>query len=133
VDKIVGLESEGVYLVCQLGIGGGKYRTNPQRAGTAMPHRDSVCGLSFDVFYDDGREALAIQLQEEMQALVDAHFSPEGEQRLFWGSFGDTDLSKPAIRDCYYNDPAAYQRLQQLKLQVDPGDLFRTSLTVKLP
>jgi hypothetical protein len=33
----------------------------------------------------------------------------------------------------YYDDPAVYSRLQQLKKKVDPDDLFHSRLTVKLP
>ncbi len=68
-----------------------------------------------------------------MQALVDSQFSFGQEQRMFWGSFGDTDLAKPAVRDLYYDDPAKYKKLQALKKRVDPGNVFRTALTVKLP
>jgi hypothetical protein len=32
-----------------------------------------------------------------------------------------------------YYDPADYVRLQQLKKEIDPTDIFHTSLTVKLP
>ena len=87
----------------------------------------------FDLFYDDGKKGDAEALQDEMQAIIDAHFSGGQEQRLFWGSFGDTDITKDSVRNCYYDDPAAYALLQQLKKKVDPDDLFRTRLSVKLP
>ena len=33
----------------------------------------------------------------------------------------------------YYDNEEQYVRLQKLKQQVDPDDLFHTSLTVKVP
>jgi hypothetical protein len=68
-----------------------------------------------------------------MQSVVDQHFSSNQEQRVFWGSFGDTDISKNEIRQMYYDSEEQYARLQQLKQRVDPNDIFHTTLTVQLP
>lgn len=132
VDKVV-LDTEGVYLVFQMIIGGGAYRAPTRRKQTSIPQRDFVFCFIFDLFYDDGFKGVAEGLQQEMQNLIDTHFSGAQEQRLFWGSFGDTDMSKPAVENFYYDNPATYARLQKLKKRVDPDDLFHTSFTVKLP
>ena len=68
-----------------------------------------------------------------MQALIDEHFSKGQELRMFWGSFGDTDISKQEIRSKYYDSEEQYAKLQELKAKVDPNDLFHTEFTVKLP
>jgi FAD/FMN-containing dehydrogenase len=68
-----------------------------------------------------------------MQALIDEHFSKGQELRMFWGSFGDTDISKQEIRSKYYDNEEQYAKLQELKAKVDPNDLFHTEFTVKLP
>ena len=50
---------------------------------------------------------------------------------MLWGSFGDTDISKPDLRKQYYDD-ATWNSLQKLKRQVDAGDMFHTEFTVQL-
>ena len=87
----------------------------------------------FDLFYKDGYEDVATGLQKEMQKIIDTEYSQDQEQKLFWGSFGSTDMTDDKVRDCYYDDIDKYKRLQKLKKQVDPGDLFGSSFSVKLP
>jgi FAD/FMN-containing dehydrogenase len=132
VDKVV-MNTDGVYLVFQMLIGGGKFQKSNRRIATSFPRRDFVFCFVFDLFYSDGNEGKADQLQGEMQALIDAHYSGGQEQKLFWGSFGDPDMTKDMVRNCYYDDATVYARLQQLKKKVDPDDLFHTTMTVKLP
>lgn len=132
VDKVV-MATDGVYLVFQMLIGGGSLQDSARRAETSIPRRDFVFCFIFDLFYDDGKEQIAIDLQNEMQSLINTHFSVGQEQRLLWGSFGDPDMAKPAVRDLYYDDAAVYARLQQLKMKVDPDDIFHSLFTVKLP
>lgn len=131
VDTVI--ETDGVYLVFQMFIGGGQFQKATRRASTSIPRRDAVFGFVFDLFYSEGNEQAAEQLQDEMQDLIRAHYSGDQEQRLFWGSFGDPDMTKESVRNCYYDDAAVYARLQQLKRQVDPDDIFHSPLTVKLP
>jgi hypothetical protein len=131
-DKVV-TTTEGVYLVFQMLIGGGNYQKTSRRAATSIPRRDFVFCFVFDLFYDTGKAETAALLQQEMQSLIDTHFSGNQEQRLFWGSFGDTDITKPLVRDFYYDETNIYTRLQRLKEKIDPDDVFRTSFTVKLP
>ena len=132
VDKVVA-DTDGVYLVFQMLIGGGNYKHSARRVETAAPRRDFVYCVIFDLFYDAGKENRAAQLQAEMQAVIDAHFSGGQEQRLFWGSFGSTDMADPAVQACYYDDAAAYLRLRELKKRVDKDDVFGSSFSVKLP
>ena len=132
VDKVVE-RTVGVYLVFQMMIGGGDYRNSSLRAATSIPRRDFVFAFVFDLFYDTGFEQAAMNLQDEMQAIVDSEFSTNQEQRLFWGSFGDTDMTKTSVRNFYYDDASRYVRLQALKEKVDPDDVFHTLFTVKLP
>lgn len=131
VDKVV--NTDGVYLVFQMMIGGGAFQTSPRREQTSIPRRDFVFCFVFDVFYADGFMEVAEQLQEEMQGIVNTEFSPGQEQRLFWGSFGETDMRETSVQKFYYDDIGKYVRLQQLKKKVDPNDVFHTSLTVQLP
>ena len=138
LDKFVGLvetavNTNGVYLVFQMMIGGGDYRNSTLRPGTSIPQRDFVFCFVFDIFYDDGSEQKAEGLQHEMQIIVDTELGQSQERRLFWGSFGDTDMTKPAVVNLYYDDTAKYVVLQALKKQVDPEDIFHTAFTVQLP
>ncbi|QEL19184.1 FAD-binding protein [Limnoglobus roseus] len=125
--------TKGLYLVFQMAFGGGSFRDSQRRPETSIPRRDIVYCFVFDLFYDEEMKPEAERLQGEMQTLIDQHFSPGQERRLLWGSFGDTDITKDAVRDFYYDDLAVYDRLRELKKKVDPVDLFHTSLTVKLP
>ena len=87
----------------------------------------------FDLFYDTGFEQTAMQLQDEMQTLVNSEYSTGQELRVFWGSFGDINMSKPEVQDLYYDNPGKYARLQQLKKKVDPENVFHTPFSVQLP
>jgi len=42
-------------------------------------------------------------------------------------------MSKPIVRDFYYDDLAKYTELQTLKKKVDPDNLFHTPFAVQLP
>lgn len=132
VTKVV-TQSDSVRLVFQMLIGGGNYRHSGQRPSTSIPRRDFVFCFVFDLFHDDNEDAKAeaVALQAEVQTLIDAHFSGPQEQRLFWGTFGDTDVTNPVVQNYYYDDAARYLRLRQLKTTVDPHDVFHTQLTVK--
>lgn len=132
VNKVV-MNTEGVYLVFQMLVGGGNYKNSTRRPQTSIPRRDYVYCFVFDLFYDDGYEQVAVDLQSQMQSIVDHDYSPGQEQRMHWGSFGDIDMSKAEVRDCYYDDLAKYARLQQLKKKVDPGNVFHTPFMVQLP
>jgi FAD/FMN-containing dehydrogenase len=132
VDKVL-METEGVKLVFQMLMGGGAYQHTERRQATSIPHRDYVFCFVFDLFYREGYEETAKELQERMQTVVDEHFSGNQEQRVFWGSFGDTNISNKEIRQMYYDSEEQYTRLQQLKQKVDPNDIFHTTLTVQLP
>lgn len=132
VNKVV-MNTDGVYLVFQMLIGGGAYKNALRRPQTSIPRRDYVYCFVFDLFYDTGYEQAAVKLQKEMQSLVDSEYSPGQEQRVLWGSFGDIDMSKPTVRDFYYDDLPKYARLQQLKKKVDPDNRFHTPFAVQLP
>ena len=84
-----------------------------------------------DCFYEEGGEQEAECFQQKMHGLL-SDYSGTQEIRMLWGSFGDTDISKPSIRKDYYDD-ATWSALQKLKKQVDAGDLFHTRFTVQLP
>jgi len=132
VDKVV-MKTEGVKLVFQMLMGGGAYQNTEFRQATSIPHRDYVFCFVFDLFYRQGFEQDAVILQEQMQSVVDQYFSGDQELRVFWGSFGDTDIRNDKIRKMYYDSDEQYQQLQRLKEEVDPNNIFHTTLTVQLP
>ncbi len=132
IDKVV-MKTEGVKLIFQMLMGGGAYQNTKGKNVTSISHRDYVFCFVFDLFYREGFEQIAVILQKDMQKVIDEHFSGNQELRVFWGSFGDTDISKKEIRQMYYDSEEQYARLQQLKQKVDPNDIFHTTLTVQLP
>ncbi len=97
VDKVV-MHTEGVYLVFQMAFGGGAFRNSPRRPETSIPRRDFVFFFVFDLFHEEDRLTEAENLQDEMQKIIDASYSHGDEGRLFWGSFGDIDMSQPEGR-----------------------------------
>ena len=131
VDKV--LNQDGIYLVFEMIIGTGKLNDMERWKETSIPRRDFVFCLMFDLFYKDGYEDVATALQLEMQKIIDTEYSLGQDQKLFWGSFGSTDMNDEKVRDCYYDDIDKYKRLQKLKKEVDPCDLFGSSFSVKLP
>ncbi|CAM2010256.1 FAD-binding oxidoreductase [Acanthopleuribacter pedis] len=132
VDEVVS-QTKGVKLVFQMVIGGGAQQRGPGRKVTAIPHRDAVFCFVFDLFYKHNHKAAAMRLQKRMQRLIDQHYNHGRERRVFWGTFEDTDISKPEVRAKYYDNDAEWAILQRLKGEVDPDDRFHTSLTVPLP
>lgn len=134
VDDVV-TGSSGVKLVFQMLFGGGEYKAKG-RTATSIPQRDYVYCFVFDLFYKSGHEQDAIDFQQRMQQVVDTHFSPEQERRVFWGTFGqasDTKMKRPQVQKMFYDSGEQYARLQALKHKVDEDDLFHTTLTVQLP
>jgi len=127
------VNTSGVKLVFQMSIGGGVYQNTDNRQVTSIPHRDYVYCFVFDLFYKNGYKITAIEFQDAMQKIIDAHFNNDQERRVFWGSFDDTDISKQEVRQMYYDSEEQYVRLQKLKKEVDFSDLFHTELTVQLP
>jgi FAD/FMN-containing dehydrogenase len=130
VDRVV--NSDNVLLVVQMSFGGGAYASPvPDPPVNSICHRDIAVGIVFDCFYEPGGELQAETFQQDMHNLL-AEFSGTQEIRMLWGTFGDTDISDPGVRNCYYDD-VTWKGLQQLKKQVDAGDLFHTRFTVQLP
>jgi hypothetical protein len=124
--------SDTVLLVFQMFIGGGAYAAPvPEPPRNSICHRDVVLGIVFDCFYKTDGETDAEDFQQKMHDLL-ADYSGTQEIRMLWGSFGDTDIRDGKIRGYYYDD-ATWQGLQQLKGEVDAGDLFHTRFTVQLP
>jgi len=127
-----------IHMVIQMGMGGGAVRAkgNEKVGGltvTSIPQRKFVYNFVFDLFYEYGHEEEAKKLQEDMQKIIaDNQFNNDNqERRFFWGTFGDTDMSKPEVIKMYYDNLEQYQQLQELKKKVDPDDLFHTDLTVQ--
>lgn len=130
LDRVV--NSSKVLLCFQMFIGGGAYASPvPTPPVNAICHRDVTLGIVFDCFYKPGGEYEAEQFQSEMSALLGEYSGPQ-EIRMLWGSFGDTQIREESVRKCYYDD-ITWNSLQQLKKQVDTGDLFHTRFTVQLP
>lgn len=141
VDEVIEL-GDDVRLVYQMEIGGGELKHSPRRQHTGLPRRDYLYCFVFDLFYKESNRRnernetprdTAIRLQEEMGELLDNYFHHGQEERAFWGSFGDTDMSQQAVQRMYYDDLDVFARLQRLKQRVDPEDLFHTDFTVPLP
>jgi hypothetical protein len=129
VDLVV-TQTDGIYLVFQMLIGGGDLRDSKRRPQTSIPRRDLVYFFVFDLFYDEGFEDVAEQLQAEMQQIVSSVYTPQQEERLLWGSFEDINMSEEKVVNYYYDDLDTYRKLQDLKKKFDPTDLFHSPFSV---
>lgn len=99
--------------------GGGQYtekgKEMKNNGYVTYPHRSFVFAFTYDIFYTKNHENTANIFQQKMQDLIDAHFNNGKDQRVFWGSFGDTDMTNPQVVNYYYDDLNDYTRLQDLK------------------
>ncbi|CAM9964008.1 unnamed protein product [Ectocarpus sp. 12 AP-2014] len=134
VEKFVDLVHEAittreVKLVFQMVMGGGAYEENGAKGITSIPHRNNVIGIVFDVFYEEDGKDVATELHNKFGALLPC-FSKGKDIRMTWGSFGEIKMEK--MWENYYGDSGLYQRLQKLKRDVDPQDVFHTPFTVQL-
>jgi FAD/FMN-containing dehydrogenase len=129
--------TRGLKVVFQGMVCGGKYANPP--GPTHMQRRNALVQVVFDVFYEEGHRAEAESFQAEMRGLLPS-LSDGFSLRMFWGTFedpqppgGQLDMSREHVQKLYYDSPAEYARLQQIKQYVDPDDIFHTSFTVQLP
>ncbi|CBJ33760.1 conserved unknown protein [Ectocarpus siliculosus] len=134
VQKFIDLVHEAittreVKLVFQMVMGGGAYEGNGTKGITSIPHRNNVIGIVFDVFYEKDGKDIANKLHKKFGALLPS-FSKGKDIRMTWGSFGEIKMEK--MWESYYGDSGLYQRLQKLKGDVDPKDVFHTPFTVQL-
>ncbi|CAM9976248.1 unnamed protein product [Ectocarpus sp. 8 AP-2014] len=134
VEKFIDLVHEAittrkVKLVFQMVMGGGAYEGNGTKGKTSIPHRNNVIGIVFDVFYEQDGKDIATELHKKFGALLPS-FSKGEDIRMTWGSFGEIEMEQ--VWKKYYGDSGLYQRLQKLKRDVDPNDVFHTPFTVQL-
>ncbi|KAJ5691326.1 hypothetical protein N7488_012061 [Penicillium malachiteum] len=96
--------------------------------GTSYSWRDSSVVQTLDCFHDPGIKYK--QYAERWQAKNDtlmvgpsSSFSRQ-DRRLLWGSYGDWDLGKREIWECYYEDAHKYQKLGRERDKADPNGTF---------
>lgn len=131
-------------VVVQTVIGGGEFLANGKKKLSHMQRRDALVQLVFDIFYDDSEdvgsdtaEGIAEDFQKQMKGLL-KQYSGGADVRMLWGTFEDAgtkgmqlDMSRKEVQDLYYDSQAEYVQLKQIKLSIDPDDIFHTSFTVQ--
>jgi len=121
IDKILSVEGDDLWVSSQLQVMNGNdsmFRKNANN-GTAYSWRNASVTGTWDVFYD-GKPDAAKAWQEGNDAGQATHFSKE-DMRVLWGSYGDWDMKKVWK---YYYEPAAYQKLQNIRKKADPVGIF---------
>lgn len=95
-----------VKMIFQMGFGGGAVRDKGNDKITGYPHRKAVYSFVYDLFYpSESSMKVAVTCQNKMQNIVDKCYNKDNqEKRLFWGTFGITDITNPTIRRMYYDD-----------------------------
>jgi ABC-type transport system substrate-binding protein len=87
--------------------------------GTSYCFRDATFGGTWDVFYQDTKEAAELWQAENDKGAV-THFSQD-DRRVLWGSYGDRNMKN--IWQFYY-DPDTYKKLQKIRQTCDPEGTF---------
>ena len=121
---------------------GGRVNTVPANA-TAVPQRDSVLKLQYLNFWTDEREdAQHLRWVRDFYREVHAETGgvpvPNDVTDGCFINYADVDLSDPALNTSpvpwhtlYYKEN--YPRLQRVKAQYDPLDVFRHAQSIRLP
>jgi hypothetical protein len=136
VDEVInGPDRGNIKVVVQMFLGGGQVRKlGGEQSNNSISGRNYTVGVVFDIFYNDktdGMKAKAEDFQKRMGDLVYRELDGGREIRMQWGSFGITNMND--VWHYYYDDKAHYEKLQKIKKETDPGDMFHTSFTVQLP
>ena len=92
--------------------------------GTSYSWRDSTVCCTLDCFVESSYKAVAEEFQAENDNIL---LGPNGcfskqDRRVLWGSYGDWDLHKE--RHAYYDNDAAYEKLQAARAKADPDGTF---------
>ncbi|KAI1774423.1 FAD-binding domain-containing protein [Hypoxylon cercidicola] len=126
IDAIVRPEHNRCWLSAQLQCFGGKNSMFTRNAGngTSYSWRDTSVGCTMDCFHTEDTKARAEDWQkvnDEEAIGPNGVFSKE-DRRVLWGSYGDWNLD--AVWNCYYEDRAKYEKLQQIRKVADPYGIF---------
>ncbi|OQV04220.1 FAD binding domain-containing protein [Cladophialophora immunda] len=115
------INTKGLYVSSQLQVYGGTksmFRNNAGN-GTAYTFRDATLGGTWDIFYDQQKEA-AEKWHAETDKGLAQHFS-DVDRRVLWGSYGDWNMKN--VWQNYY-DEQTYKKLQQVRKAADPQGIF---------
>ena len=77
---------------------------------------------TWDIFHKNAQEAAEAWQKETDEGAL--KYFDKNQRRLLWGSYGDWDMKK--VWQHYYDEPT-YRRLQQLRKDVDPNDVFNAN------
>ncbi|KAF5012818.1 hypothetical protein FDECE_1107 [Fusarium decemcellulare] len=121
INEVIKDKKNGLWVSSQLQVYGGKGSMFQRNAnnGTAYCFRDATFGGTWDVFYQNTKEA-AEQWQAENDKGAVTHFSKE-DRRVLWGSYGDWNMKN--VWQFYY-DPDTYKKMQKIRQTYDPRGTF---------
>ncbi|KAI0150348.1 FAD-binding domain-containing protein [Xylariaceae sp. FL1272] len=126
IDAIVRPEHNRCWLSAQLQCFGGKNSMFTRNAGngTAYSWRDTSIGCTMDCFHDAETKVRAEDWQKvnDEEAIGPNGIFSKKDRRVLWGSYGDWNLDE--VWDCYYDDRAKYERLQNIRKVADPYGTF---------
>ena len=121
VNEVLKTKGNGLWVSSQLQVYGGKesmFLKNEDN-GTSYCFRDATIGGTWDVFYENTKEA-AEKWQAENDKGAVKYFSKE-DRRVLWGSYGDWDMKN--VWPLYY-DPDTYRKLKKIRQTYDPRGTF---------
>jgi hypothetical protein len=122
------LQNTKLCMISQLVITGGDDFDSLRARQTALPHRESLFLIVYDLFYPPLEQKQAHASIAAVHGIFKQHSTDGNQKRFWWGSYGDTNLSR--VSHMYLPDKMVYERLQQNKRLFDPENLFSTPFTI---
>ncbi|KAJ1334056.1 FAD-binding protein [Microdochium nivale] len=125
VNEVVGTKDNGLWISAQMQVYGGTASMLHRGVGngTSYCNRDATIGGTWDVFYQDTREAAEAWQAKNDEGQV--QYYSKRDRRVLWGSWGDWDMKK--VWPCYY-DEDVYKRVQGIRKQYDPNGTFTANV-----
>ncbi|ESU17436.1 hypothetical protein FGSG_10688 [Fusarium graminearum PH-1] len=121
INEVIKDKHNGLWVSSQLQVYGGEQSMFRRNAGngTAYCFRDATIGGTWDVFYQDTKDAAM-----KWQAVNDegrAKYFSKADRWVLWGSYGDRNMKD--VWQFYY-DPETYKKMQKIRQTYDPKGTF---------
>eukprot|EP01084_Bolivina_argentea_P181010 312671_1 len=120
------------------GINGGIYNNDPLMIQTSFSYRKQLLSLPILMYYNQNIEKESKRMTKkwlddtmEVLMLTSPYHYGQHDYRHISYTFGDLNINN--VWKYYYKNQSVYYKLQQIKLEYDPIDLFHTIFTVPLP
>eukprot|EP01083_Nonionella_stella_P035742 97484_1 len=117
---------------------GAGYKNDPRMTKTSYPYRKQWIVFPICMFYNENMHKKSGKmtkkwLEDTMEILMLTKpfgYGKDDYRHISW-TFGNVNMAE--VWQYYYPNQSAFHKLQDIKLQYDPIDLFHTTFTIPLP